>query len=36
MVALRGGALELCPLEEAVAQLKPLDSNLLRLAEIMD
>ena len=36
MVSLRGGELELVAIEEAVAQLKPLSKNLLRLAEIMD
>jgi 6-phosphofructokinase 1 len=36
MVALRGSALELCPLEDAVAELKPLSPHLLRLSEVMD
>ncbi|MGC9400300.1 MAG: 6-phosphofructokinase [Anaerolineae bacterium] len=36
MVALQGGELALVPLEEAIAQLKPLSKNLLHLAEIMD
>ena len=36
MVALRGGELELFPLTEAVKQLKPLDSVLLELANLMD
>lgn len=36
MVALRGNELELFPLVEAVKQLKPLDSMLLELAEVMD
>lgn len=36
MVALRGNGLELFPLVEAVKQLKPLDSMLLELAEVMD
>lgn len=36
MVALRGGKLELFPLNEAVKELKPLDPMLLRLADMMD
>ncbi len=36
MTALRGGKLELYPLAEAVSRLKPLDQNLLRLADMMD
>lgn len=36
MVALRGGELELFPLDEAVKALKPLDSQLLELASAMD
>jgi 6-phosphofructokinase 1 len=36
MTALQGGELNLFPLEEAVAELKPLDTMLLELAEMMD
>jgi len=36
MVALCGNQLKLFPLDEAVKQLKPLDSMLLELAEVMD
>ncbi len=36
MVALRGSKLESYPLEDAVAQLRPLDLRLLELSDVMD